>query len=149
MTRIVIRAEDFAVITRELKAAGRDDLRKELFRGLNRATKGVRSAIKTNMPDYMPDRYAATLQRDLRLSTQAKRGNPPSVRIRAKARRKERFLGPLDKGRLRHPLFGNRQFWYTQRIKPGFFTDTVNQHSDEVRAELEQSIAAVVRKIAD
>lgn len=149
MTRIEIRAEDFTRIARELKKAERTDLRKELYRGLNRSSKTARQSVLDSLPSYMPDSYASVLRADLKLSTSAKGGKSPEIRIRAKGKKKTRFLGPLDQGRLRHPLFGNRRFWYSQQNKPGFWTETLSLHSDEIKENLEQSMAEVLRQIAD
>lgn len=149
MSRIVIRADDFQRITRELKKAGRDDLRKELYRGLNGSTKEARQAVLDGMSSYMPDNYAASLRSDLRMSTSAKGGKNPEVRIRAKGKKKHRFVGPVNRGRLRHPLFGDRGSWFTNQVQPGFWTITLNAQSDDVKRKLEERIATVIRRIAD
>ena len=55
-------------------------------------------------------------------------------------------LQAADRGILRHPLFGNRRFWYTQRIPPGWFTRPEEEHANATApAELEKA----VDKVAD
>lgn len=149
MARIEIRAQDFKRMALDLRDAGEKDLRRQLFRGLQSATKPARQDVLDAIPDYMPGGYAAVLQGDLKLSASSKGGKNPQVKIKAKGRRKDRFVGPLDRGRLRHPLFGNRGFWYSQSIEAGFWTDTLTARQDEVRAELERRMAEVVRQLAE
>lgn len=149
MARLVIRAEDFKRMSLDLRDAGRKDLRQELFRGLQSATKPARNDVLDAIPDHMPGDYAAVLRSDLKLSSTTKGGRNPEVRIRAKGRRKARFVGPLDRGRLRHPLFGNRGFWFSQTIEPGFWSQTLTNRQDEVRAKLEEAMQAIVDDLAD
>lgn len=57
-------------------------------------------------------------------------------------------LASLDKGRLRHPLYGNRGHWYVQAVKPGFWTDAMEgEATDTVRAAAIQAIDDVVAKL--
>lgn len=37
-------------------------------------------------------------------------------------------LPGLDQGMNVHPLFGNRRHWYGQRVRAGWFTDTMERH---------------------
>lgn len=48
------RAPDLKALSRDLKEAGRTDLRKELFAGLNRGTKPLRAAAKANALATLP-----------------------------------------------------------------------------------------------
>lgn len=50
----------------------------------------------------------------------------------------------------RHPLFGNKGFWYRERpVKPGWFTKTFEEAEDRIadamERELEQSVARIDR----
>lgn len=144
-----IRAQDFKRMALDLRDAGEKDLRKQLFRGLQGATKPARQDVLDAIPEYMPGGYAAVLRKDLKLSASSKGGKDPQVKIKAKGKRKDRFVGPLDRGRLRHPLFGNRGYWFEQSIEAGFWTDTLTARQDEVRAELERRMAEVVRQLAE
>lgn len=146
---LTIRARDFKRMALDLRDAGEKDLRQQLFRGLQSATKPARQDVLDAIPEYMPGDYAAVLQRDLKLSASSKGGKNPEVRIRGKGRRKQRLVGPLDRGRLRHPLFGNRDHWYQQSIEAGFWTDTLMARRDETRAELERRMGEIVRQLAE
>lgn len=130
---------------RALRGADRK-YRRELFRGINRATKPLKAAVKAAIPDYMPRRggYAALLQRDHSPRTQTKPGGrDPAVRIISRTRGTRRNVRALEEGRLAHPLFGNRSVWRVTDVKPGFFSEPMEQNADEVRDEVVDAIGRV------
>ena len=73
----------------------------------------------------------------------------PGVAITGQARVKTRKLRYLDEGRLTHPLFGDREHWYTQEepsVQPGFFTGPAEAGGPRVRAGIERALADVAGK---
>lgn len=48
----------------------------------------------------------------------------------------KRRAATLNSGRLRHPLFGNRDFWYQQNTAPGWFDRPTNRSGSVVRRKL-------------
>lgn len=145
--RLTIRgAEDFSRVARELKQAGRQDLRKELFRALNSSTKPARAEVRSSMPDFLPDQYAAALAKDLSITARGKGGQNPSIQLRAKGRRKKRRVGLLNRGKLRHPLFGDSP-WFDQQVVPGWWTDPLQRQADQVRRRLVAAMRDVASKI--
>lgn len=55
-------------------------------------------------------------------------------------------LASLDQGRLRHPLFGNRQHWYQQEVPAGWWTHPMEAGVPEVRAAIEGAVTRMVSK---
>jgi hypothetical protein len=54
----------------------------------------------------------------------------------------------LDRGRLRHPVFGRmNSSWVSQRIKPGFFSDPAHRVIREVQDGMVQVMDRVAAKI--
>jgi hypothetical protein len=49
-------------------------------------------------------------------------------------------VNSLNRGRLRHPLFGNRNHWYDIRIRPGFINVAADQTFKDVRREVLKAI---------
>jgi hypothetical protein len=74
------------------------------------------------VPQFMPGGYAPELARDLRTAVTVGLGSGRvSVRVSAPTGGKfGREVRQLEAGSLRHPLFGNRGFWYRQRVRRGF-----------------------------
>jgi hypothetical protein len=59
-------------------------------------------------------------------------------------------LRALNKGKLRHPVHGNRRKWTLQSIEPGFFDDVIDgpvgeQFQAEVIGAIDDTIAEVLR----
>lgn len=59
-------------------------------------------------------------------------------------------LWSLDRGRLRHPLFGNRRHWYQQSVKPGWWSQSLQRAADdEVKREILQALDRVAAKVTE
>lgn len=140
-------AGDFAALSRRLKQAGRQDLRRELFRGLGRAVKPARDSVVAELPDHLPNAYAAELKGDLSLRVKSRGGRSPGVSVTAKGRKRNRMVGPLDSGRLRHPHYGNRRRWYEQQVRPHFFTGPMRASAPAAREAIREAMEDVAEKI--
>jgi len=57
-----------------------------------------------------------------------------------------RDLNSINSGRLRHPLFGNRNYWYNQNVEPGFWDEAMRRGEKNVRDELLNAIDNVASK---
>jgi hypothetical protein len=65
-----------------------------------------------------------------------------------KLRAKGFDLPAMDRGRLRHPVFGNRRIpWETQIIKPKVFTDPFMEGAPAIRQEIEKGLVEVAARI--
>lgn len=145
--RVRAKAPDLGDLSRDLRRAGRRDLQKELYSGLNRSTKGVRVAIKSAWAAELPQRggLAAKVAR----SSVTVRQRGPRVRI--VPRGTKRSVGQLDSieaGEVRHPTYGHDP-WRRQPVRPGIFADTAKDHADaHTMDELLDAIETVARKLA-
>ena len=71
-----------------------------------------------------------------------------TLRLMATERGGKRIdLARLDKGELRHPVFGNRRVWVGQRVKPGWFTTPIEQNIGEFRKAIDDAVDAVIKEI--
>jgi len=87
--------------------------------------------------------------RAARFAVRAKGGRSAAIRIVVTpSKGKSLDLNSLDRGRLRHPLFGNRDHWYSQAVPPGWFTAPMRSHVDGVRREVLRAVDEVVRQLA-
>jgi hypothetical protein len=103
---------------------------------VEKATRPAQREITGHLERYLPDRYAAELRREMKVSAGAAVGRG-RVGVRVQAAARKSGLGALNSGRLRHPLFGNRERWYTQRVRRGFFSDPLYAAVPAVRAAFE------------
>jgi len=138
-----------------LRRAGQEDLARQLTAAMRRGVDPVPGRIRDGLRPHLPDRYAAALA-DVDIKTITRAGSATTdavVSVYAKAAGKARRLKNLDEGRLTHPLFGNREHWYTQvgvtqGVVPGWFTGPAEEAAPRVRAELEKALEDVADKAA-
>lgn len=145
MIGIEVAAPDkLDLVARVLRDLGDKDLRRELYAGLNRATKEVRAEAKAEAGRRLPQRggLARTVS-GARLSTRRVGGRNPGVRVVAKGLNQ---LSLLDKGAVIHPVFGNRDVWVTQKITGGWFSDPMEGSRDEIAREIDGMLDDVAAK---
>jgi hypothetical protein len=147
-------ADDYAALARRLKDAGETGLARALRKALNDAAAPIAREIRDpeHLKSYMPDRYAATLAADMKLSTLGTGSTrSPGVRIQAAGREKKRKVAKVNAGVLTHPLYGNRGHWFTQEggMKRGFFDDPCQKSGPQVRDKILAAMHETAAKITD
>lgn len=146
----VLGADQFAALSRRLREAADKGLQRELYAALNRASRPARERVMAELPAYLPDGYAEDFGPTLRMRTSGRGGRNAGIRITAKAKGPtgERFVGPLDAGELRHPLFGRRP-WYRQDVHAGFFSEPIAESAPVIREELIGAMETIAEQIAE
>ena len=142
-------AEQFAHVAKALRDAGDKELRKELYRGLNRATKPLKAEAQAEAAAILPRRGGLSARvAKARFTTKSRGGQNPSVRIVAKdAKGRSADLARIDQGEVRHPVYGHGP-WVKQAVRPGWFTRPMQEGADVVRREVVAAIDAVARKLS-
>lgn len=145
----ILGADELRRAARIIRKSGRPELQKELLRGLRESTKPIGRAVRTGLPHYLPDTYAKVLSRALRFTTQTKATGWPEVTVTARAKGKvePRRIDAINRGTLRHPLYGDRHHWYAQRVTPGFFDEPAERVLRDVQAEAARSVERTVAKL--
>ena len=151
MADVEIRGgEDVDALVRRIRSHGdAKALRKELMRGLNRATKPVRDDMKASIGPSLPSRggLAALVMAKASLSSQALSGRNAGVRIKAR-RRDGGDLRRLNAGRLRHPTFGHRPWvQQTEGINPGFLDEAFENDKPAVARAVTRVLEDIARRI--
>jgi hypothetical protein len=142
-------AEDFARLAKRLREAGDagKGLRKELSKGLNQAAKPAKAAIKPSVRARLPHRggLAGTIASTISVrQSNISAGRNPRVRIVVRGTHN---IDALDKGHVRHPVFGDRSVWREESVPPRAFTDPVAQRAPQMRQEMSEAIRSVAKKI--
>jgi len=144
-------AEKFAKLAKALRETGDKDLRRELYAGINRAVKPLTVGLRASTSRFLPARYAAVLSKSLRVKTRRRAGGRnPAIYLVGSAKTedgKDRDLSSLNRGRLRHPLYGDRRHWFNQQVSPNWWDDPLLEGADEVREELVKTLDDVARKL--
>jgi hypothetical protein len=145
----VTGADQIARAARALKAQGPGGVqgRKELLRAIQSGTKELKADIKASARSSLPTRGGLNeVIAQSPISTRTRTtGNSVGVRIVATGK-PLRDIEATNRGRLRHPVFGNRKVWVQQTIPAGWFDRPLQAGAPKVRTEL---LAAMQRIIAN
>ena len=133
-------AEQLAELSKRLKQLGDKDLQRELSKGITQAMKPVRPALRKSARETLP-RKGGLNKRVARAKITTRR-NRQGVRLQAGGPRSQ--VDELDKGRFRHPVFGDRSEWVYQPVKPGWWT----RPTDDLRDDVQRELFAVMNRIA-
>ncbi len=150
----VVGVEQLAQVARDLKAAGDRDLRKELFRGIQRGARPLKAIAKQAALDELPQSGGlAERVANAKFSVNVRLGvRNPSIRIVGRGQvgsvtGNVYDLNSMDRGRIRHMTYGHSP-WRDQAIKPGWFSDRMELAADTgVRAEILSACTVVANKL--
>jgi hypothetical protein len=150
MAGLADAAAELEALAFRLRRAGDGDLLREVTKAMRDAVEPVQDEIRAGLAPDLPNRYAATLNADLRLGVNVRTNDrDPGVSVTGQSRGGGRKLRNLDAGRLTHPVFGDREVWRTQEepsVQPGFFTGPAEAAGPRVRAGIEQALTDVADK---
>lgn len=154
-------AREFNAVARRLRDAGDTGLIKELRKALDGHAKPLETAVRTDLPRYLPNRYAAVLAKAMRVRGATRSyGREVSVRLvlTAKGSKRPRQVGPLDNpgilrapnwGRYRYNKYGSRRRnkWHRQYVRAGFWSDHVHGMRTSIRRDVVEAAHTVAQKI--
>lgn len=140
-------AEQFLRLSKALKHAGRFELRKELTSAMKQAARPLiadsRAEARRRLPKRggLAARVAKTPQR-----VQVRTG-ASTAGVRIVVGSKGAAARDTNKGTVRHPVFGNRKVWVTQRVRPGWFEDPMQAGAAVVRRQLSDAVERVADQV--
>lgn len=152
------RAELREVITK-LEVSAPAELEKDLLAGTREALKPIRADVKAEALAKLPKRggYAALLARSVKVSTRVTGGNKivARVSVTASGKREKRDLPAVNRGVLRHPVFG---VWRPQgkgpkgnpptRVRRGVVDEPIDRARDRLVSNARKAAEAYARSIA-
>ena len=56
-------------------------------------------------------------------------------------------LEALDRGELRHPLYGNRKYWFSQSVRPGFWSRPIEDRAPQIRDAVAKEVGDGLHKL--
>lgn len=123
----VTGADDLAALGRDLRGAcNAKQLRSDIHRAANRATKPVKPLI-IESASVLPGGLAPWVQSRMKVTTKT-RTSGALAGVRFTTRRPKpggsTDVKALNRGQARHPLWGNKGFWYGQAV-PAQWIDKV------------------------
>lgn len=137
--------QDLARLTADLKAAARNDLRKEMLRGIRTITRPAVAAVKFSAEVRLPRRGG--LAHEVATSKITAR---TSTSLRSAGVRITRPVGAgLDRtGRFRHKVYGNPVWVEQQTDAEGWFTRPLEQLEPTVQRAMRRVLNDITRKLA-
>lgn len=139
-------ADQFFELSKALKHAGRTELRKELNKAMRVGAKPLIPKARAEAMARLPQRGGLAKQvakEPARVQTRT--GRDSGVRI--VVGKKRGGARQANRGVIRHPVFGNREKWVDQKVRPGWFDDPMRASAPEIRQALEQGIEDVAAKV--
>jgi hypothetical protein len=140
-------AEQLAALSKALKDAGEKDLQRELSKAITAAVKPVKPAVQKSARRILPKRGGLAARVAKASITTRKRSGPRIAGVRVVATSRD-SLRQIDRGFIRHPVFGNRERWVTQRVQPGWFTEPTEAMRDDVQRALIKAMNDVAKKLS-
>jgi hypothetical protein len=135
-------ADQLARLSKQLKEAGNKDLQRELSRAIAQALKPLKADLQESARTTLPRRGG--LGERIARSKFRTRRNRQGLRLQAVS---QDSIRKIDRGFVRHPVFGNREVWRGQRVAMGWWSKPVEAAAPKVRRELEQAMDRVAKKI--
>lgn len=132
-------------------------MRKQAARGLQlELGKAQREAFKPLAPEIrlealaiLPSGYGPVMANAVKVSVRSSLAQATvTAKVFARGRKELRDVTAVNRGLLRHPLFGNRLRWYAQKVRAGFVTKAANRLEDRIGHESVDALDRVVREIA-
>lgn len=135
------------------------EMRKDLAAGTRKALRPLKKEISAAALAYLPKRggYAPLMARAVKVATRVSASSEirAYVTVSAKGKVEERDVRRVNRGELRHKLFGKTHYinkfgerksgWFTTTVRRGFVDDPVQEAGKRVASEAK----SVVDKIAD
>lgn len=142
--------DQFYALSRALKAAGRTDLRKELSKQLRDGAKPLIPVAREAARRMVPDAgglAAQVAKEPMRVQVRTGRA---TAGVRVVMARRRGGGRSSNRGVIRHPVFGNRDRWVSQRVPSaaGWFDDTLDREAPrQVRPAIERALSDMADRV--
>ena len=138
--------EQLAALSKRLRTAGEKDLKREFNRSLRDASKKPISSAKANA-ERLPRKggLAEKVANSRIVQRNRLSAKNPTLAIQAT---NDVNLWRLDRGQIRHPVFGNKEKWVTQTLpRSGWWSDAMKEAQPEAQRELAKALDRIQRKL--
>lgn len=137
-------ADQLTVLAARLKDEADRGISRELSAGLLAATKPMRAAARRNARDVLPATGGLNKEMARSKMTVVRRytGHEVGVRIGTASHDPR-----IDAGRLRHPVFGNREVWVQQTVPAEWFTRPMEESAPLALIAVDRTMRHVVDRV--
>lgn len=139
-------------VAKALREAKDKGLNKAMRQAVNAAVAPAQDAVRAGARSDLPrrgglaDRVAGS-----KFRTQRQAGRAPGFTMIMRLPKKGGAvdLRAMNRGRLRHPVFGNRGTWVTQNVPAGWFEAALAPVKAKVAEDLTAAVRDMARRLAD
>lgn len=136
-------ADQLGALARDLRAAGDKELKRELYRALNRATKPLRAEAQGRAAADLPQENGlAKLVSKKKGTVRIRAGRDPRLTITFGAK-----AASTDRGFVYHRVFGKGPLVRQEVDGAGWFSETMRNGAPTVRKEIIQAMSDVADQI--
>lgn len=143
MGALNVDTSDYKAFTAKLKGAEKSVAR-NLRKRLREAGKPLADGLAQDGPEGLPS--GGGLADWLRQSKGAISMTQTKLQIRL-ARGGKHDLNAINRGQLRHPLYGNRRVWVTQSVPAGTYDKAFEKHADEALPAVGRVLDDIMKEI--
>lgn len=149
--QLEVRATDLPKKAADLRAQAKR-LERRVVTAAGRVVKStLEPAIKAHTPEYLPSGYAPAFAGDVQVRTSVRFVHNPGVTANISAPTggpRGREIAAIEAGRLKHPLFGNKSYWYVTRVKRGLSRDSLKSTRPAIVEGIDSELEKIVRELA-
>jgi hypothetical protein len=159
MAVVVTGYNELSQLGFRLREARAVTLTKELREGLRRPLKPLADQIRAGAPDHTPKGYEMTFARSLKFQTKVSlvgTGAGVDFSVTATGKSYSRQIREINRGRLKHPVYGRRRYtrkgwinnpWVWQAVEPGFFDNPVRANFNAMRESMREAMRRTAEQI--
>lgn len=145
--------DDVAKLSRDLRKMGEKDLPKEMRAAGKRIGEPAGELIKQSAIENLPSTGGLNEWVGARIkSTTLVRlsGKKVGIKIKTKHRGKTGLsdLGALNRGKARHPLYGDTDHWYLTEVAAGWVGKALEPMADTAEEEFLAAVDAIIKTYA-
>lgn len=141
-------ASEIGQVARAARLAG-GDLTPRMRKGLAKAGPPAKKFVVTEIHAKLPQRggLARTMAKAIRVRVRQDLGLTTAgltIATTAKGRNQLRHIGSINRGILRHPIYGRRTAWVTQRVPSEFWDDAMEHVETDAHQRMRDVVAETI-----
>jgi hypothetical protein len=124
---------------------GANEHRKYLLKGIREGVKTAIPDVRQSAEDLLPGGFGTTVAASKFAARSRISGTYASVKITGAS---SSLIDEVNRrGRLRHPVYGNRSTWVNQAIPAGWFDKPMEAQSPRIKREIEAVMVDVKNRL--
>jgi hypothetical protein len=142
--------DQFVRVAKALRQVGDKELKRELRLAIKDAATPMTDEVRDQVAQYLPDRYAAVLAPALKTGQSWRTGGSTVGLVLtgyAKGKRSRRHVKAINRGVLRRPVYGNREAWVAQQVRPGFWDEPLANAKRLPTWQIRKALRDIARKL--